>query len=105
MENHPGENSATTRVVWDALRWLIRKPSGGLPYPKGARAVGVCWYREILRLILLRWLFRWGIPMLRSLEIVAVFLKLVKLCKCLVVLPCLASLVEVYGIHDPLADG
>jgi hypothetical protein len=33
------------------------------------------------------------------------FLKLVELCKGLVVLPCLASLVEVYEIHDPLADG
>jgi hypothetical protein len=29
----------------------------------------------------------------------------VKLCKGLIVLPCLASLVEVYVIHDPLADG
>jgi hypothetical protein len=27
-------------VVWDALGRLIRKASGGLPYPKGARAVG-----------------------------------------------------------------
>ena len=43
--------------------------------------------------------------MLRSLEIIAGFLKLVELCKGLVVVPCLASLVEVYGIHDPLADG
>jgi hypothetical protein len=43
--------------------------------------------------------------MLRSLETVAGFLKLVKLCKRLIVLPCLASLVEVYGIHEPLADG
>jgi hypothetical protein len=34
------ENSATTRVVWDALGRLIRKASGRLPYPKGARAVG-----------------------------------------------------------------
>jgi hypothetical protein len=34
------ENSATTRVVWDTLCWLIRKASGGLPYLKGARAVG-----------------------------------------------------------------
>jgi hypothetical protein len=33
------------------------------------------------------------------------FLKLVELCKGLVVLPCLASLVEVYEIHDPLGDG
>jgi hypothetical protein len=29
----------------------------------------------------------------------------VELYKGLVVLPCLASLVEVYEIHDPLADG
>jgi hypothetical protein len=29
------ENSATTRVVWDALGSLIRKASGGLPYSKG----------------------------------------------------------------------
>jgi hypothetical protein len=43
--------------------------------------------------------------MLRSLETVADFLKLVELCKGLVVLPYLASLVEVYGIHDPLANG
>jgi hypothetical protein len=34
------ENSATTRVEWDALGRLIRKGSGGLRYPKGARAVG-----------------------------------------------------------------
>jgi hypothetical protein len=34
------ENSATTRVVWDTIGWLIRKASGWLPYPKGARAVG-----------------------------------------------------------------
>jgi hypothetical protein len=39
------------------------------------------------------------------LETIAGFLKLVELCKGLVVLPCLASLVEVFGIHDPLADG
>jgi hypothetical protein len=48
---------------------------------------------------------RRGIPALRSLEIVDGFMKLVELCKGLVVLPCLASLVEVYGIHDPLEDG
>jgi hypothetical protein len=36
---------------------------------------------------------------------VAGFRKLVELCKGLVVLPCLASLVEVYGSRDPLADG
>jgi hypothetical protein len=48
--------------------------------------------------ILLRWLFRQGIPILRFLETVASFLKLVELCKGLVVVPCLASLVEVYGV-------
>jgi hypothetical protein len=36
--------------------------------------------------------------MLRSLKIVAGFLKLVELCKGLVVVPCLASLVDVYGV-------
>jgi hypothetical protein len=48
---------------------------------------------------------RQGIPALRFLENVAGFLKLVELCKGLVVLLWLASLVEVYGIHDPLVDG
>jgi hypothetical protein len=37
------------------------------------------------------------------LETVAGFLKLVELGKGLVVLPYFASLVEVYGIHDPLS--
>jgi hypothetical protein len=27
-------------VVWDAIGWLIRKAIAGLPYLKGARAVG-----------------------------------------------------------------
>jgi hypothetical protein len=40
---------------------------------------------------------RRGIPALRFLETIVGFLKLVELCKGLVVLPCLASLVEVYG--------
>jgi hypothetical protein len=46
-----------------------------------------------------------GISALLFLETVAGFLKLVELCKGLILLPCLASLVEVYGIHDPLVDG
>jgi hypothetical protein len=45
------------------------------------------------------------IPASRFLETIAGFLKLEELYKGLVVLPCLASLVEVYEIHDPLADG
>jgi hypothetical protein len=48
---------------------------------------------------------RWGILALLFQETVVGFLKLVELCKGLVVLPRLASLVEAYGIHDPLADG
>jgi hypothetical protein len=44
---------------------------------------------------------RRGIAALLFLETVAGFRKLVELCKGLVVLPCLASLVEVYAIHDP----
>jgi hypothetical protein len=48
---------------------------------------------------------RRGTPALELPITVAGFLKLVELCKGLVVLPCLASSVEVYGIHDPLVDG
>jgi hypothetical protein len=98
------ENSATTRVVLDVLGWLIRKTSGVIPYPKGARAVEALWYREVLGSIMLRWLFGQGIPILPFLEIVAGFLKLVELCKGLIVLSCLVSSVEMYGIHDPMAD-
>jgi hypothetical protein len=62
-------------------------------------------YREVLRSIMLQWLFEQGIPILPFSETVAGFLELVELYKSLVVLPCLASSVEVYGIHDPMADG
>jgi hypothetical protein len=54
---------------------------------------------------MLRWLFRRGIPISPFSETIVSFLKLVELCKGLVVLPCLASSVEVYGIHDLVADG
>jgi hypothetical protein len=47
---------------------------------------------------------RQGIPALLLLETVAGFLKLVELGKGLVVLPCLAFMVEVYGSRDLLAD-
>jgi hypothetical protein len=56
-------------------------------------------------LILLRWRSGEGSMHWSFLETVAGFLKLVELCKGLVVSPYLASSVEVYGIHDPLADG
>jgi hypothetical protein len=48
---------------------------------------------------------RRGIPALELPINCAGFLKLVELCKGLVVLPCLASSVEVYGIGRLLADG
>jgi hypothetical protein len=54
---------------------------------------------------MLRWLFGRGIPISPFSEIVAGFLKLVELCKGLVVLPCLVSSVEMYEIHDPMANG
>jgi hypothetical protein len=91
------ENSATTRVVWDALGWIIRKASGELPYSKGARAVGEWSVWGGPWLILLRWQSGEGSLHWSFLETVAGFLKLVELCKGLVVLPCLASSVEVYG--------
>jgi hypothetical protein len=69
---------------------------------KGSRRVAC---REVLRLILLRWRSDEGFLQVLFLETVAGFQKPVELCKGLVVLPCLASLVEVYGTHDPLADG
>jgi hypothetical protein len=72
---------------------------------KGQGQKGSGWCREVLGLILLRWRSGEGSLHWDFLETVASFLKLVKLCKGLVVLPCLASLVEVYGIHNPLADG
>jgi hypothetical protein len=53
----------------------------------------------------LRWRSGEGSLHWSFLENVAGFLKLVELCKGLIVSPCLASLVEVYGIHEPLADG
>jgi hypothetical protein len=35
------ENSATTRVEWDALGQVIRKPREGLPYPGRGKRGGV----------------------------------------------------------------
>jgi hypothetical protein len=48
---------------------------------KGGRGAA---YREVLRSIMLRWLFGRGIPILPFLKTVAGFLKLVELCKGLV---------------------
>jgi hypothetical protein len=54
---------------------------------------------------MLRWLFERGIPISPFSETVAGFLKLVELCKGLVVLTYLVSSVEMYGIHDPWQMG
>jgi hypothetical protein len=51
-------------------------------------------YREVLGSIMMRWLFERGIPILPFSEIVVGFLKLVELCKGLVVVPCLVSSAE-----------
>jgi hypothetical protein len=52
---------------------------------------------EVLGLIMLRWLFGRGIPILPFSETVAGFPKLMKLCKGLVVLHCLVSSEEMNG--------
>jgi hypothetical protein len=51
---------------------------------------------------MLRWLFRRGIPISLSSETIAGFLKLVELCKFLVVLPCLVSSAEMNGKSQSL---
>jgi hypothetical protein len=53
---------------------------------------------EAVGLILLRWRSGEGSLHWSFIETVAGFLKLVELCKGLIVVPCLASLVEVYGV-------
>jgi hypothetical protein len=43
------ENSATTRMEWDAIGQVIRKARERLPYPKGASGECVAAeYREVL---------------------------------------------------------
>jgi hypothetical protein len=54
---------------------------------------------------MLRWIFGRVIPISPFSETVADFLKLVELCKGLVVLPWLVSSVKMYGIHDPVTNG
>jgi hypothetical protein len=89
------ENSATTRVVWGALSWLTRKASGGLPYPIEARTVGEWSVWGGLWFDFAAMAVRRGVPALELPRNCSGFLKLVQLCKGLVVVPCLASLVEV----------
>ena len=51
-------------------------------------------------MILLRWRSCEGSLRWSFLEIAAGFLKLVELCKGLIVVPCLVSLEEVYGVRS-----
>jgi hypothetical protein len=48
---------------------------------------------------------RRGVPALELTKTIAGFLRIVELYKGLIVLPCLASSVELYGIGRLLADG
>jgi hypothetical protein len=48
------DNTATTRVEWDALGHFIRKARERLPYPKWAsREYVIAEYREVIRSIML----------------------------------------------------
>jgi hypothetical protein len=94
------ENSATTRVEWDALGQVIRRARERLPYLKGASGeASLLEYREVLGLNCCdgssdeRFLC-----FLRPKTVVGI-LELVELWKDL---PCLASMVEVYGVRTTL---
>jgi hypothetical protein len=100
------ENSATTRVEWDTLAWLIRKASEGLPYPKGATAV---WGAIVIERFL-GWSCCDGFsdevflycPLLA--ETVAGFLKLVELCKVPLVYPRQLTIEVFKGLYNPRAE-
>jgi hypothetical protein len=93
------ENSATTRVEWDALGHVIRKARERLPYPKGVSGeASLREYREVLGSNCCDDSSDEGfLCFLRPGTIVGI-LELVELWKGLVVLPCHSSLVEVYGV-------
>jgi hypothetical protein len=98
------DNSATTRVEWDALGQVIRKDRERLPYPKGAsRKCVTIEYREVLGSNCLWSFSHEGFLCFLLPESVAGFLKLVELWKGLVVLPCLISSVEMNGKSWPLS--
>jgi hypothetical protein len=61
------------------------------------KAVEEMRYRDVLGSTMLRWLFETGSPILPFSETIAGFLKLVELCKGLIVLPCLVSSLEMNG--------
>jgi hypothetical protein len=94
------ENSATARVEWDALDQVIMKARERLPYPKGESGESsLLEYREVLGSNCCDGSSNKGFICFLSPETVVCILELVELWKGLVVLPCLASSVEVYGIR------
>jgi hypothetical protein len=86
-------------VEWDALSQVIRKARERLPYPKWASREASLQYREVLGSNCCDVISDEGFLCFLLLETVVGFLELVELWKGLVVLPCLASSVEVYGVH------
>jgi hypothetical protein len=93
------ENSATTRVEWDALGQVTRKARERLPYPKGASGeASLLEYREVLGSNCCDGSSDEGFLCFLHPKIVVGILELVELWKGLVVVPCLASSLEVYGV-------
>ena len=95
------KNSATTRVEWDALGQVIRKARKRLPYPEGASGeASLLEYREVLGSNCCDGFSDEGFLCFLLPEFVVGFIELVELWKGLVVLSCLASLVEVYEVRS-----
>ena len=88
-------------MEWDALGQVIRKARERLPYLKWASGeVSLLEYREVLGWNSCAGSSNEGFLCFLRPEIVVGILELVELWKGLVVLPCLASLVEVYGVRS-----
>jgi hypothetical protein len=102
MKNHP-RNCASTRVEWNTLGQIIRKARERLPYSK--RASGECVaaeHREVVGRTVCNSFLDERFLCFLLLESLVGFFKLVELCKSIVVLPYLVSLVEMNGNSRPL---
>jgi hypothetical protein len=87
-------------VEWNALGEVIRKARERLPYPKGASGeASLLEYKEVLGSNCCDGSSEGFLYFLRPGTVVGI-LELVELWKGLIVLPCLASSVEVYGIRS-----
>jgi hypothetical protein len=88
-------------VEWDALGQVIKKARERLPYPKGARSeVSLLEYREVLGSNCCDGSSDEGFLCFLCPKTVVGILELMELWKGLIVLPCLASSVEVYGARS-----